>query len=312
MPAREVRPGDRVGVRGHLGRRSLGHDLPAALPGAGADVDQPIGGAHHRFVVLDDQHGVALLLQLAQRLDQPRVVARMQADRRLVENVEHADQPRADAGRQPHALHLAAAERVGRAIEREVLEPHVFQKLEPPHDLRGQRLADRLLRRRKPQLREELQRLVDRQRRDLVDRQAAQAGTTGPRAAAAIRRTPSTRRARETPQACLATPRHCSPPQVHFQVSEHARETCRRRRRAVARRARSGHCSSGVSQSTFACVEQRFQQPSLLRPRVGRRASPRRHRPAGQRQAQSGSTSSGRIPRARPGRRTPGTPHRDC
>ena len=70
--------------------------------------------AHDRFVVLDDEHRVAVLLQVAQRVDQPLVVARMQADRRFVENVAGADQPGADAGRQANALQLAAAERVGR------------------------------------------------------------------------------------------------------------------------------------------------------------------------------------------------------
>ena len=69
----------------------------------------------------------------------------MQADRRLVEQVQHADQPRADAGRQPHPLPLAAAERVGRPVEREILGADAQQKLQPPHDFGEDRLGDLLL-----------------------------------------------------------------------------------------------------------------------------------------------------------------------
>ena len=43
-----------------------------------------------------------------QRLDQPMVVALVQADRRLVEDVQHAHQPGADLRRQPDPLRLAA------------------------------------------------------------------------------------------------------------------------------------------------------------------------------------------------------------
>ena len=51
-----------------------------------------IGLVHHFGVVLHDQHGVAERLQIAQRFDQPFVVARVQADRWFVEHVASADQ----------------------------------------------------------------------------------------------------------------------------------------------------------------------------------------------------------------------------
>jgi hypothetical protein len=69
--------------------------------------------------VLDDDHGVAEVAQADQRLDEPAVVALVQADRRLVEHVEHADQAGADLRRQPDALRLAAGRRAdGRSSER--------------------------------------------------------------------------------------------------------------------------------------------------------------------------------------------------
>ena len=66
------------------------HDLAAVLAGAWADVDDPVGGADRVLVVLDDDEGVAEVLELDERLDEPTVVALVQADARLVEHVEHA------------------------------------------------------------------------------------------------------------------------------------------------------------------------------------------------------------------------------
>ena len=90
-----------------------------------------VGGAHRLFVVLDDDHGVAEVAQLLERREQPRVVALMQPDRRLVEDVEHADEARADLRREADALRLAAGERLGRAAEREVVETDVDEEAQP-------------------------------------------------------------------------------------------------------------------------------------------------------------------------------------
>ena len=65
------------------------------------------------FVVLDDEHGVAEIAELAERAEQPPVVALMQPDRRLVEHVEHAGQLRADLRRQADPLAFSAGERRG-------------------------------------------------------------------------------------------------------------------------------------------------------------------------------------------------------
>ena len=78
---------------GDLLGRSLGDHLAAAHAGAGAEVDDRVGRPHRVFVVLDDDDRVAHVAQLRERVEQPFVVARVQADRRLVEDVEHAHQP---------------------------------------------------------------------------------------------------------------------------------------------------------------------------------------------------------------------------
>ena len=114
--APEIRAGQRaVAVLEQLRRRALEDQLPAVLAGAGAEIDHVVGGADRLLVVLDDDDGVAEVAQARQRAEQRAVVALVQADRRLVEDVEHAGQVRADLRRQPDALPFAARQRRGAA-----------------------------------------------------------------------------------------------------------------------------------------------------------------------------------------------------
>ncbi len=84
-------------------------------------------------------------LEPDQRLDQPVVVALVQADARLVEHVEHTDQARSDLGGQPDALRLAAGQRARRPVQREVVEADVDQEPQPRVDLLEHPLGDHLL-----------------------------------------------------------------------------------------------------------------------------------------------------------------------
>ena len=56
------------------------------------------------------------------------VVTLMQADARLVEDIEHAHQARADLGRQADSLCFTAGKRGRRAIEREVIQSDIDQE----------------------------------------------------------------------------------------------------------------------------------------------------------------------------------------
>ncbi len=76
----------------HLLRRPFRDDVAAVLARAGPHVHEPVGRPHHLLVVLDDEHGVAKVAQPLERADEPAVVALVEADRRLVEDVEHADE----------------------------------------------------------------------------------------------------------------------------------------------------------------------------------------------------------------------------
>ena len=110
---------------------ALGDHLAAVLARAGPEVDDVIGGADRLLVVLDDDDRVAEVAQLLERGEQARVVALVQPDRRLVEDVQHADEPRADLRREADALRLAAGERLGGAAEREVVEADVDEEAQP-------------------------------------------------------------------------------------------------------------------------------------------------------------------------------------
>src|SRR6266511_3424795 len=137
--------------------------LPSiVLAGAGAHVDQVVGRTHHLLVVLDDEHGVAEVAQALQRADQLPVVALVEADRGLVEDVEDADELRADLRRQPQTLRLAAGERRSRPVELEVADPDVVEEGQPLANLLDDPRSDQLLGLGQLERVEELDRAHDR------------------------------------------------------------------------------------------------------------------------------------------------------
>ncbi len=122
-------------------------------------VDDPIGGAHRLFVVLHHQHGVAQVAHPLQGVDEPGVVALVQADARLVQHVEHAHELAANLRRQADALRLAAAQRAGHAVEGQVVQADVDHEVEPFADLLQDGLGDDLLSRRQRRARRVFQAL---------------------------------------------------------------------------------------------------------------------------------------------------------
>ena len=114
--------GERGRLLHELLGRAFGDHLAAELARAGAEIDHVLRAADRVLVVLDHDERVALRVELLQRVEQDAVVARVQADRRLVEDVADAAQVGAELRREPDALRLAARERRRRAVEREVAE----------------------------------------------------------------------------------------------------------------------------------------------------------------------------------------------
>ncbi len=118
------------------------HDLAAVLARERADVDDVVGLEDRGLVVLDHDERVAEVAQAHERVDQALVVALVQPDRRLVEDVEHADESGADLRGEPDALRLAAREGARRPRQRQVVEPHVDEEPQPLADLLQQPLGD--------------------------------------------------------------------------------------------------------------------------------------------------------------------------
>ena len=118
---------------------------PPLVAGAGAEVEQVVGGGDDFAVVLHQDQRVAQVAQVLQALQQPAIVARVQADGRFVEHVEDAGQAAADLAGQADALRFAAGERRRRPAQRQVVEADVDQELHAIRDLAQHFAGDLLL-----------------------------------------------------------------------------------------------------------------------------------------------------------------------
>ena len=103
------------------------HDFTAAGAGTRTHVEDAVRSEHDLRIVLDHDERVAGVAQLVHDVDHASHVARMQADRRLVEHEERVDERRAERGRQVDALDFAARERARLAVEREIAQSHFAQ-----------------------------------------------------------------------------------------------------------------------------------------------------------------------------------------
>ena len=125
--AGQVGAGQRAALH-QLLRRALKDHVAAEIAGARPEVDDVVRRPDRLLVVLDDDDGVAEVAEPRQRREQLAVVALVQADRRLVEDVEHAGQVRADLRRQADALPFAARQRRRAPAERQVADADVVQE----------------------------------------------------------------------------------------------------------------------------------------------------------------------------------------
>ena len=121
---------------------AFGDDPAAVLPGARAEVDYMVGGAHYGLIVLDDEDGVANVAEALEGADEAVVVGGVKADGRLITDVEHAHQAAADLGCQSDALGLTAAEGAGGAVQGDVVEADVPKEDEPGLNLLENLLGD--------------------------------------------------------------------------------------------------------------------------------------------------------------------------
>src|SRR4029077_11771433 len=94
------------------------------------------------FVVLHDEDGVAEIAKMLERAEKTIIVAGVQADAGLVENVKDTAKARTDLRGEANALGFAAGKRSSRAIEAEIAEADGKQEIEALGDFFEGALGD--------------------------------------------------------------------------------------------------------------------------------------------------------------------------
>lgn len=128
---------EQVLARGRLadplkaGDRAAVQHASAALARTGADVDHPVRPPYDVHVVFHDEQRVARRLEAVQHVQQRFRVSRVQARGGFVEDVDDAEQPRAQLGGDPQALRLARRQGRRAAPEAEISEAQVEQYVDP-------------------------------------------------------------------------------------------------------------------------------------------------------------------------------------
>ena len=105
-----------------------GHHFAAVDTGLGSDVDDIVGGPHRILIVLHDDQGVAQVPQVLEGIQQHIIVPLVQADGRLVQDIQHAHEGGADLSCQPDALALAAGEGARLTAQGQVGKAHALQE----------------------------------------------------------------------------------------------------------------------------------------------------------------------------------------
>ena len=72
----------------HFFRRSLGNHRTALVSAFRTDIDQVVGRLNHIQVMFNNDNGIAPVRQSAQNLDQLVDIGKMEASRRLIQNVD--------------------------------------------------------------------------------------------------------------------------------------------------------------------------------------------------------------------------------
>ena len=112
--------------------------------------------------MFDDDNGIADIAQALERLDQALVITLMKTDRRLVQNIEHAHETRADLRCQSNTLCLATGKRRRGTVEGQIVKSDIDQKAQALQDFLNDAPADKLLALGKLQTLKKLERLAAR------------------------------------------------------------------------------------------------------------------------------------------------------
>src|SRR5690606_3077982 len=83
------------------------------------------------LVMLNDDDGIAKIAKVFERVEEAGIVALVQADRRLVQNVEDAGEPGADLRGKTDALAFTAGQGARVPRKREIVEANVIKEAKP-------------------------------------------------------------------------------------------------------------------------------------------------------------------------------------
>jgi len=101
----------------------------------GPEINNIVCAAHRFLIVLHHDQRVASGLQDVQGCQQLLIIPRVETDGRLVENIEHAAEVRAELGGKPDALGFPAGQGSDATAELQIAEPDFREKLKPLPDL---------------------------------------------------------------------------------------------------------------------------------------------------------------------------------
>ena len=104
-----------------LGRMPFDDHFTATNTRTRPEIDQVIALAHRVFIVLDHDDGIPDIAKVLKRADQAIVIARMEANRWLVQNVKNSNQSGTDLTGQANPLGLATRQSRRGAIEHQII-----------------------------------------------------------------------------------------------------------------------------------------------------------------------------------------------
>ena len=104
--------------------------------GARPEVNDMVRAPHGRLVMFDDDHRIAAISERYERVKQLFVVARVQADGRLIQNIKHAAEVGTELRRQADTLGFAARKRGNASAQLQIAQADLRQEFQTLANLR--------------------------------------------------------------------------------------------------------------------------------------------------------------------------------
>ena len=99
------------------------------------NIDDMVRCIHRILIMLDHNKRIAKIPQMLECGQQAVVIALMQANARLIQDIQHSDKSGSDLRREAYALRFTAGQRTSRTGKREIIESNIEQKAKARMDL---------------------------------------------------------------------------------------------------------------------------------------------------------------------------------